>query len=108
MDVPATTARTDATEAALTAVHDFIGGPRAVADGWCFEFGHHLEANWGTIYGGALAGATLAVARIATPDRVPCPPEVGLSSRAQHPQCTPVIGPSDSPQAPTRPCRRRC
>ena len=72
MDAPATTAQIDATAAVLEAVGDFLGGPHEHGDGWCFEFGHHLEANWGTVYGGALAASTLAVARDVAPDRVPC------------------------------------
>jgi acyl-coenzyme A thioesterase PaaI-like protein len=61
----------DVTREVLHAVHDFLGGPTAHGDEWCFEFGQHLTSNWGAIYGGALAAATLGVARAVDPDRSP-------------------------------------
>ena len=61
----------DVTAAVLDSVSGFVGGPSPDGDGWCFDFGQHLESNWGAVYGGALAAGTLAVARTATPDRSP-------------------------------------
>jgi acyl-coenzyme A thioesterase PaaI-like protein len=61
----------DVTREVLRAVHDFLGGPTAEGDEWCFEFGQHLTSNWGAIHGGALAAATLTVARVVAPDRSP-------------------------------------
>ena len=39
--------------------------------GWRFDFGEHLESNWGAVYGGALAAGAVAVARCAAPGRSP-------------------------------------
>jgi acyl-coenzyme A thioesterase PaaI-like protein len=61
----------DVTAAVLAAVSGFLGGPRAAGDEWCFDFGQHLESNWGAVYGGAIAASTLAVARSVVPDRSP-------------------------------------
>ncbi len=58
-------------QAVLAEVQDFLGGPTADGDGWSFAFGEHLESNWGAVYGGALAAATLALARAVAPDRSP-------------------------------------
>ncbi len=55
----------------LAAVSGFLGGPSPEGDGWSFDFGQHLESNWGAIYGGALAAAALAAARSVAPDRSP-------------------------------------
>lgn len=59
------------TAAVLASVHGFLGGPTPEGDEWCFDFGQHLESNWGAVYGGALAAGTLAVARSVAPDRSP-------------------------------------
>ncbi len=59
------------TRAVLAQVRPFLGGPHPEGEGWCFEFGEHLESNWGAVYGGALAAAALDVARAAAPDRSP-------------------------------------
>ena len=59
------------TQAVAAAVTGFLGGPHATNEGWGFDFGEHLESNWGAVYGGALAAATLTVARAAAPDRSP-------------------------------------
>jgi acyl-coenzyme A thioesterase PaaI-like protein len=59
------------TAAVLDAVEGFLGGPSPEGDEWCFDFGQHLESNWGAVYGGALAAGTLAVARSVAPDRSP-------------------------------------
>jgi acyl-coenzyme A thioesterase PaaI-like protein len=61
----------DASREVLRAVHDFLGGPTSNGDEWCFDFGEHLESNWGAVYGGALAAGMLAVARSALPERSP-------------------------------------
>jgi acyl-coenzyme A thioesterase PaaI-like protein len=55
----------------LSAVREFLGGPDQDSEGWTFEFGEHLESNWGAVYGGALAAGTLSVARSIAPDRAP-------------------------------------
>lgn len=55
----------------LASVTEFLGGPHPRSEGWTFEFGEHLESNWGAVYGGALAAGTLAVARCAAPERSP-------------------------------------
>jgi acyl-coenzyme A thioesterase PaaI-like protein len=55
----------------LAAVRPFLGGPTEVNAGWRFEFGEHLESNWGAVYGGAVAAGALSLARCATPDRSP-------------------------------------
>jgi acyl-coenzyme A thioesterase PaaI-like protein len=61
----------DVTAAVLAAVRGFLGGPTPEGDAWCFDFGPHLESNWGAVYGGALAAGTLAVGRAMVPDRSP-------------------------------------
>jgi hypothetical protein len=62
----------DVTRAVLDAVSDFLGGPTPDGDGWCFEFGERLRANWGdVIHGGAVAAGMLAVARAAVPECSP-------------------------------------
>lgn len=61
----------DVTREVLRAVHGFLGGPTPGGDGWCFEYAEHLQSNWGSVYGGALAASALAVARAAAPDRSP-------------------------------------
>jgi acyl-coenzyme A thioesterase PaaI-like protein len=55
----------------LRAVHEFLGGPTADGEEWLFQFGEHLQSNWGAVYGGALAAGMLAVARSTTPERSP-------------------------------------
>jgi acyl-coenzyme A thioesterase PaaI-like protein len=64
-------AQRDVTRTVLECVHTFLGGPTAGGDGWCFEFGEHLESNWGAVYGGAVAAAVLSVARCLVPERSP-------------------------------------
>ena len=61
----------EVTQSVLGAVRDFLGGPISDGDAWCFDFGEHLESNWGAVYGGAVAAAVLSVARCATPERSP-------------------------------------
>jgi hypothetical protein len=61
----------DVTSEVLRSVHDFLGGPTPDGDAWRFEFGEHLHSNRGAVYGGALAAATLTVARAAAPGRSP-------------------------------------
>ena len=61
----------DVTAAVLGSVSGFLGGPSVDGDEWCFDFGQHLESNWGAVYGGALAAGALVVARSVTPDRSP-------------------------------------
>jgi uncharacterized protein (TIGR00369 family) len=61
----------DITHAVLRSVHEFLGGPTSDGDEWRFDFGEHLQSNWGAVYGGALAAGALAVARSATPERSP-------------------------------------
>src|SRR4051794_26920694 len=61
----------DITRSVVHAVKDFLGGPISDGDEWCFDFGEHLQSNWGAVYGGALAAGALAVARSATPERSP-------------------------------------
>lgn len=55
----------------IAAVQGFLGGPHRDGDGWGFEFGEHVESNWGAVYGGALAAGMLSVARSVAPDRSP-------------------------------------
>jgi acyl-coenzyme A thioesterase PaaI-like protein len=55
----------------LAAVREFLGGPHPDGDDWAFDFGEHLESNWGAVYGGALAAGILAVARAVAPARSP-------------------------------------
>lgn len=64
-------AQEEASRAALEAVADFLGGPRIDGDGWVFDFGEHLESNWGSMYGGATSASLVALARAAAPDRSP-------------------------------------
>jgi hypothetical protein len=33
----------------LDSVQGFLGGPTPSGDDWCFEFGAHLESNWGAV-----------------------------------------------------------
>lgn len=61
----------DVTRAVLATVQEFLGGPTPDGDGWRFDFGEHLNSNWGAVYGGALGAGVLAVARAAAPDRSP-------------------------------------
>jgi acyl-coenzyme A thioesterase PaaI-like protein len=61
----------DVTAAVLDAVRGFLGGPVPDGDGWVFELGDHLHSNWGAVYGGAIAAASLAVARAAAPEQSP-------------------------------------
>ena len=56
---------------AIAAVRGFLGGPTPDGDGWSFDFGEHLESNWGAVYGGAIAAGTLSAARSVAPDRSP-------------------------------------
>ncbi|MEO6630010.1 MAG: acyl-CoA thioesterase domain-containing protein [Aquihabitans sp.] len=60
-----------ASRAAIATVATFLGGPTEQGDGWDFEFGEHLESNWGAVYGGALSAGMLSVARCALPERSP-------------------------------------
>jgi hypothetical protein len=60
-----------ASRQAIASVRDFLGGPRRDGEGWGFDFGVHLESNWGAVYGGALAAGMLSVARSVAPDRSP-------------------------------------
>ncbi len=57
--------------AVVAAVTSFLGGPHAQGDRWSFDFGEHLESNWGAVYGGALAAGILAVARCVAPEQSP-------------------------------------
>ena len=57
--------------AAIAAVQDFLGGPHPDGDSWTFDFGEHLESNWGAVYGGAVAAGALSVARAVSPERSP-------------------------------------
>src|SRR5436190_5446625 len=61
----------DVTDTVLRSVREFLGGPTPDGDEWCFEFGEHLQSNWGAVYGGALAAGALTVARLAVRDRSP-------------------------------------
>ena len=61
----------DLTAAVLASVRGFLGGPSPDGDEFCFDFGQHLESNWGAVYGGALAAGALAVGRSVAPDRSP-------------------------------------
>ena len=61
----------DASHAAIAAVSEFLGGPHADGDGWSFDFGEHLESNWGAVFGGATSAGLVAAARAAAPDRAP-------------------------------------
>jgi acyl-coenzyme A thioesterase PaaI-like protein len=55
------------TREVLESVRSCLGGPTPDGESWCFEFGEHLESNWGAVYGGAVAAAMLSVARCAGP-----------------------------------------
>ena len=61
----------DVTREVLESVRGCLGGPTSGGEEWCFEFGEHLESNWGAVYGGAVAAGMLSVARCAVPDRSP-------------------------------------
>jgi acyl-coenzyme A thioesterase PaaI-like protein len=64
-------AQTEVSLSVVDAVREFLGGPHQDSNGSSFEFGEHLESNWGAVYGGALAAAAVTSARCATPDRSP-------------------------------------
>ncbi len=55
----------------LAAVRGLLGGPHEDGEGWGFEFGEHLESNWGAVYGGAVAAGVLSTARCVAPERSP-------------------------------------
>ncbi|HEY3723303.1 MAG TPA: acyl-CoA thioesterase domain-containing protein [Acidimicrobiia bacterium] len=61
----------DVSRVVVQSVHEFLGGPTPEGDEWRFEFGAHLNSNWGAVYGGALAAGALAVARSIAPERSP-------------------------------------
>lgn len=61
----------DITRAVLAAVQEFLGGPEPAGDEWTFAFGEHLASPWGGVYGGALAAASVSLARAAMPERSP-------------------------------------
>ena len=60
-----------ASRAAIASAQAFLGGPHQDGEGWVFDFGEHLESNWGAVYGGALAAGTLSIARSLAPERSP-------------------------------------
>ena len=60
-----------ASRATIAAVQEFLGGPRPDGDEWLFDFGEHLQSNWGAVYGGALAAGMLSIARAIAPERSP-------------------------------------
>jgi acyl-coenzyme A thioesterase PaaI-like protein len=68
---PDAASQVEASRAVVASVTPFLGGPRARGDGWSFDFGEHLESNWGAVYGGALAAGMLAVARCVAPEQSP-------------------------------------
>jgi hypothetical protein len=55
----------------VASVTEFLGGPTLDGAGWAFEFGEHLESNWGAVYAGALAAGMLSVARCTAPEHSP-------------------------------------
>jgi acyl-coenzyme A thioesterase PaaI-like protein len=59
------------TREVLSSVREFLGGPYPEGDDWSFEFGEHLESNWGAVHGGALAAGMLTTARCVAPERSP-------------------------------------
>jgi acyl-coenzyme A thioesterase PaaI-like protein len=61
----------DVTREVLASVRECLGGPTRDGEAWSFEFGEHLESNWGAVYGGAVAAAVLSVARCVGPERSP-------------------------------------
>jgi acyl-coenzyme A thioesterase PaaI-like protein len=61
----------DVTREALASVRECLGGPTPSGQEWHFEFGEHLESNWGAVYGGAVAAGVLSVARCVAPERSP-------------------------------------
>jgi acyl-coenzyme A thioesterase PaaI-like protein len=61
----------DVSQSVIETVRTFLGGPRLDGDRYIFDFGEHLESNWGSVYGGALAAGALAVARAVAPERSP-------------------------------------
>jgi acyl-coenzyme A thioesterase PaaI-like protein len=61
----------DVSQSVIETVRAFLGGPRLDEDGYTFDFGEHLQSNWGSVYGGALAAGALVVARSAAPERSP-------------------------------------
>jgi acyl-coenzyme A thioesterase PaaI-like protein len=61
----------DVTRGALEAVRECLGGPTPDGARWRFEFGEHLESNWGAVYGGAVAAGMLSVARGGAPQCSP-------------------------------------
>lgn len=60
-----------ASRQAIASVQGFLGGPHQDGEGWVFDFGEHLESNWGAVYGGALAAGMLSIARALAPERSP-------------------------------------
>jgi acyl-coenzyme A thioesterase PaaI-like protein len=60
-----------ASREAIAAVQSFLGGPRPDGDDWVFDFGEHVESNWGAVYGGALAAGTISIARSLVPAQSP-------------------------------------
>lgn len=64
-------AQAERTGQILDSVREFLGGPTRAGERWAFDFGSHLESNWGAAYGGALAASTLAVARSTVPECAP-------------------------------------
>jgi acyl-coenzyme A thioesterase PaaI-like protein len=61
----------DVSRLAIAAVSEFLGADRHNDDSWSFRFGEHLVANWGGVYGGAVAAAVLTAARGIAPARTP-------------------------------------
>jgi acyl-coenzyme A thioesterase PaaI-like protein len=64
-------AQDDVSRLAIAAVREFLGSTQPDDDSWTFQFGEHLVANWGGVYGGAVAASVLTAARGAAPARAP-------------------------------------
>jgi acyl-coenzyme A thioesterase PaaI-like protein len=64
-------AQDDVSRSAIAAVSEFLGTTPHDDDVWSFQFGEHLVANWGGVYGGAVAAAVLSAARGVAPARSP-------------------------------------
>jgi acyl-coenzyme A thioesterase PaaI-like protein len=64
-------AQDDVSRLAIAAVGEFLGAEQHNNDSWSFQFGEHLVANWGGVYGGALAASALSAVRGIASARTP-------------------------------------
>ena len=64
-------AQEDSSRLAIAAVSEFLEAEQHNNDSWTFGFGAQLVANWGGVYGGAVAASVLTAARGIAPTRAP-------------------------------------